>query len=291
MVPPSRKQNSNATPAPNVSPEQATKAEDDGWTTVTYSLRNGKKRRRDPPKKNIPAKKPSQSMTRKDGSATQAGPSGESSQKGKVTKDVQGTPGPSDTADVETGVENEEDVKTPDERDITPELAAEIDSVRTDVEKKQAILKESEEWHLFQKKLVTGLDHIGKPIDTAIILALGSLDEEDPERPGQLHWRCHWQFALFLNMLEIMTQVPRKITLYAQEPRFREIDHYVLSSYGITILPRLNARDYLSPTAFVFSAFMEWTTLYLEVLDGREVGLMLAPSLEEVDDFIQTAPE
>jgi hypothetical protein len=135
----------------------------------------------------------------------------------------------------------------------------------------------------------------GVTIDTAVCLALGAPSEEVV---GSLV-RSRWQFAAFLEMVELLETLRGKhedeketrhsIKLIVQDPRFEELDRQVLRRFGAQVTEDPAANEFITETSFLYAPFMDINVLLENVLPGKDPAVYIGPSkLESVNYGIFT---
>lgn len=135
----------------------------------------------------------------------------------------------------------------------------------------------------------------GVTIDSAVCLALGAPSEEIV---GSLI-RSRWQFAAFLEMVELLetlrgkhedgNQTPHNIKLIVQDPRFEELDRQVLRRFGAQVTEHPTANEFITETSFLYAPFMDINVLLEDILPGKDPAVYIGPSkLESVNYGIFT---
>lgn len=130
----------------------------------------------------------------------------------------------------------------------------------------------------------------GLSVDTAVCIAMGSVT-----RNWSLRIHSFWQLVFFLDVVEILESLQKngsKISLFAQEPRFTELDSEFLKSLGLTVLADPEAREHVGNSCFLYVPHLEWSTEvpYLEA--AKDAPLYITSSMswiiDEAENYIKT---
>jgi hypothetical protein len=98
--------------------------------------------------------------------------------------------------------------------------------------------------------------------------------------------------AVFLSLARLFSPLEnnatgRAVTLYAQDPRFSPIDVLLFQSYGIEVLPKLDARDQISTSTLIFAPFLPWHIMLQEILLDRNPAICISSSIREAVEQIE----
>lgn len=131
----------------------------------------------------------------------------------------------------------------------------------------------------------------GLGVDTAVCLAMGSVT-----RNWSLRIHSFWQLVFFLDVVELLQSMHEggdKIKLYAQEPRFTDMDREFLESLGFTMLESPQAEAYVGKGCFLYVPHLEWHTEIPYLQKAREAPLYITSSLgwiiEEAERLIKNS--
>ncbi|GAB7350064.1 hypothetical protein MBLNU459_g0733t1 [Dothideomycetes sp. NU459] len=122
-------------------------------------------------------------------------------------------------------------------------------------------------------------------VDTAVCLALGSVSRNWRHRVHSM-----WQLVLFLDTVNLLLPVAHergaadKIRLFAQEPRFLELDVAFLISLGFTILNTPEAETYVGKRSFLYVPHLEWTSEIPYIRAAREAPLYMSSHMSWIID-------
>jgi hypothetical protein len=89
--------------------------------------------------------------------------------------------------------------------------------------------------------------------------------------------------------------------MVAQDPRFSETDRRVLGRFGVEVVERPGAGEFVTASCFLYAPFLEQAVLLGEVLRGRDPGIYLGlgpgsmrwwvERLDCVDDYEELVEE
>lgn len=130
-----------------------------------------------------------------------------------------------------------------------------------------------------RNKLATCQNRNTSPnIKNAVAVGIGTLDgsrEMD-------HWRSTWQMAVFLELCGCLKD-PRcrdAVPMWLQEPIVNATDVKVLKDLRITVVPVPQAVPKIDRDTLLFAPFVEWSILFLQVLDGKDPQIYIGAELQ-----------
>ncbi|KAF1988923.1 hypothetical protein K402DRAFT_419256 [Aulographum hederae CBS 113979] len=122
-------------------------------------------------------------------------------------------------------------------------------------------------------------------VANAVCLALGSFSAEG----GGDRMRSLWQLVLFMFVVEELRQSRKgeEMEVFAQEPRFTDLDVEFLTALGVDVVQPPEAKNRIEETSFLYAPFLQWEVLLPGVLHDARPTLFLGNDVAGMAAMLQ----
>lgn len=151
--------------------------------------------------------------------------------------------------------------------------------------KQQWVESDTRQW--LQQLLARQMPEGGWPLNKAVCVALGS-----PSLSWANRLRSVWQLVMFIDMVETVQAKlnhTNELKLYAQEPRFTQLDKHFLESLNVAVLEQPGAEELVDESSLIFIPCLEWVLELPFMLVAAKSPLYVSSSMHWVADEAERA--